>query len=173
LKIGVEYFLKNSNKINIRCWFFTLFIICFSPHFSFSQNNDEADEGGTGFVTNSFTDSTRVFVFQELNVQRVKSKLDTLSFSTFLNELAADQAEYMAINGENKSIRKKGKYKTIEERSKHYLGSALLDEATFKLPVKKGKIDFSEDFIAGEVMKLILKSKEYPLYLTNSSYSQV
>ena len=151
-----------------------LFIfLVFESNLSLSQNENTDDEPGSGFVTNAYTDSVRIYIFKELNNQRISTKQDTLSFSSFLNELAADQAEYMAISGENKSTRKTGRYKTIEERSKHNFGSALLDEATFKLPVKKGKIDFSEDFIAAEVLKLILKSKEYPLYLSNSSYTQV
>jgi hypothetical protein len=140
---------------------------------SFSQNENEVDESGSGFVSNAFTDSVRIFLFQELNNQRHFSKLDSLILNSFLNTLAVDQAEYMAQNGENKSTRKSGKYKTIEERSKHFFGSALLDEATFKLPVKKGKTDFSEDFIAGETIKMLLKSKEYPLYLNNPIYNQI
>jgi hypothetical protein len=68
----------------------------------------------------------------------------------------------MAINGENKSTRKKGRNKTIEERSKHNLKSNHMDEATCRLAVKKVKIDFSEDYIAAELVKLISKSKEYP-----------
>jgi hypothetical protein len=150
-----------------------LLLLFTSTQNSFSQSEEDSDEPSMGFVANAYTDSLRIYIHQELNIQRYKSKLDSLSFNIFLNELAADQAEYMAINGENKSTRKNGRYKTIEERSKHNMGSALLDEATFKLAVKKGKIDFSEDYIAGEIMKLILKSKEYPFYLNNPSYTQV
>ncbi|MFN5628746.1 MAG: CAP domain-containing protein, partial [Bacteroidota bacterium] len=68
-------------------------------------------------------------MFKELNNHRISAKLDTLSFSSFLNKLATNQSEWMAINGENKSTRKKGRNKTIEERSKHNLESNHMDEA--------------------------------------------
>ena len=97
-----------------------LFIfLVFESNLSQSQNQNDDSEPGLGFISNAYTDSVRIYIFKELNNQRITTKLDTLSFNTFLNELAADQAEYMAISGENKSTRKTGRYKTIEERSKH------------------------------------------------------
>jgi len=109
-------------------------------------------------------------ILVQLNKQlQIRYNSEGLNSDTLLKKAAIDQAQYMAIVGDD-VLTGKGKKKTTAKRVQYYGGSTYADEVVRKLSIKKGKQYLTYKEVTDELIFKWLKNSKQGRILSNQEY---